>query len=472
MSNGKLLGARKTRIGQHFRHAAFLWAPALAMFLAIGFAGCERRDDPHAASPKPVVQDLKPALSDRTASRPNSTVRQPSSEQEPSSPTSSLRAQAPVSSELQGKAPGSKLPLYELRMEPKDLLELERSAYSNKTFPATFTAEGVAYGPIQVRYRGAYARSWPKKPLKLIFTKDKPFDGHRHLNLNSGWRDPALIREHLAYHVYSACGVPASKSRMVRLDVNGQFRGLHVEVEQPEKAFALRIGLKGASIYKASSRANQADERDLGEEAAYQAHYEKETQKAEGYGELQKFCRDLARATNAAEFFNSRVDLEKYINYLAASVLLQNWDAYNKNHFLVYDGQGSKKWFVVPWDLDRTLGDYWDSSFDQAQLPVTLGTQRLRGITGWNRLQDRFFSDPGLRSRFSKRLAELLEKEFTKEKLFPILDRLEADIAPETTLDRSRWPGQSADLHGAIAQVKRYIERRRAYLLSEVEKMR
>src|SRR3954471_5337304 len=128
----------------------------------------------------------------------------------------------------------SSLPVYELKMTPKDLLELERTAYSNQTHPGTFSANGQAY-QVKVRYRGQWARTWPKRALKIFFEEDKPFEGQHCLNLNSSWRDPAFIREHLAYLTYAACGVPAPKSRMVRLDLNGKFRGLYVEVEQPEK---------------------------------------------------------------------------------------------------------------------------------------------------------------------------------------------------------------------------------------------
>ena len=356
-------------------------------------------------------------------------------------------------------------------MEPKDLAALEGGVYSDETHPAQFLIDGQLHAQVRVRYRGAFARSWPKKPLKIFFPDNRPFRGSDRLNLNSGWRDPALIREHLAYQIYAACGAPASTSRMARVQLNGQFRGLYIEVEQPDKAFVHRLNLKGAVVYKAFSRSNHADERDLGEEAAYRQHYEKETQKGEGYGDLQDFCRALAAEGNTLDFFLRHVDLEKYINYLAATTLTQNWDGYNKNHFLVFDARGSGKWFVVPWDLDRTLGDYWDWSFDKADLPIVLGTRQKPGVTGWNRLQDRFFSEPALRARFFNRLAELLEKEFRTEKLFPFLDELESAIAADAARDRKRWGGP-ADFHRGIAQVKQFIKDRRAYLLKEVARQR
>src|SRR5260221_8634583 len=151
-------------------------------------------------------------------------------------------------------------------MARSDLAQLEQTAYSNDTHPATFISDGVTYENVKVRFRGQWARTWPKKPLKIFFNHDKLFEGKRCLDLNSGWRDPAFIREPLAYHIYAACGVPAPKSRMARLLVNGQFRGLYVEAEQPDKAFLNRLDLKGASLVKAISCSNQADVSDLGAE--------------------------------------------------------------------------------------------------------------------------------------------------------------------------------------------------------------
>jgi spore coat protein H len=338
--------------------------------------------------------------------------------------------------------------------------------------PATFSAGGQVYDHVRVRYRGDWARGWPKKPLKVFFSTNKPFEGRLRLNLNSGWRDPAFVRECLAYRIYAECGALASTSRMVRVQMNGQFRGLYVEVEQPDKSFLSRVGLKGASVYKAASRSNQADERDLGADASYGQNYRQETGKSVGYGELAEFCRDAAHATNAVEFFNRTMDVDKYVNFLAATVLCQNWDTFNKNHFLVYDGQGSHKWYVLPWDLDRTLGDHWNGSFEEARLPALLGVNQLPGVTGWNRLENRFLNDPELRTRLLDRIEELLRTVFTESNLFPVLDQLETDVAPEAALDRQRWPSMAGNLQSGIEQVKRFIQQRRVYLMQELPGLR
>lgn len=365
-----------------------------------------------------------------------------------------------------------KLPVYELKIGDNDLRSIEMAPFRNTTYPATFIAEGKVYEGVKVRARGSWSRSWPKKSLKIQFNHQNPFHGHNSLNLNSGWRDPAFIREVLAYQVYGACGVTASRAQMVRLQVNGRFHGMYVDVEEIDKQFLADHKLKGAELYKASSRSRDADERDLGDASSYQGAYTKETKKTQGYQELAAFCQDLAHSSDALGFFNQHVDLEAYINYLAATTLIQNWDGLNKNHYLAHDRLGSGNWRVIPWDLDRTFGDHWQMRFDETRLPVLLGTRASPGVTGWNRLEDRFFSEPALRSRFLDRLSELLEKEFTTEKLFPILDELESQIAPAAELDRMRWPSPAGDVHAGIAAVKSFIEQRRAYLRKQVPKLR
>jgi len=366
----------------------------------------------------------------------------------------------------------SKLPVYELKLAARDLRAIESSPFGNTTYPAWFVADGKTYRDVKIRARGSWSRTWPKKSFKISFDHQQPFQGRHSLNLNSGWRDPAFLREVLAYKVFAACGVPASQARIVRLQVNGHFRGLFIEIEQPDKEFLAHHNLKGAAVYKAASSSRDADEREHFNEQSYHSAYTKETKKTDTYSDLIDFCHALATATNTLSFFTQYVDTQEYINYLAATVLIQNWDGFNKNHFLAHDIDGSRMWSVIPWDLDRTFGDHWHMTFDEAQLPVLLGTRGSPGVTGWNRVEDRFLSEPTLRQRFLERLSELLETEFTTAKLFPFLDQLEVEIAPAVELDRRLWPGPTGELHDGIAGVKSYIERRRTFLLEEIPKLR
>jgi hypothetical protein len=169
-----------------------------------------------------------------------------------------IPGQSPARKELppetEQRLAACKLPIYELKIAQADLDSVNRAPGENTTYPASFVADGKTYERVKIRARGAWSRSWPKKSYKILFDPEQPFHGHHALNLNSGWHDPAFVREVVAYRVYEACGVPASHAQMVRLNVNGRFYGLYVEVEQPDKEFLTRHHLGGAELYKAVAR--------------------------------------------------------------------------------------------------------------------------------------------------------------------------------------------------------------------------
>lgn len=472
----------------------------LAISLLLGLVGCGQNSDPAPKDRAPT-----PSASTKTA------TLQPAAKLEPSPslrPEVSPQKAAAIlaagtgatntnhSPKKQGAnnapfalfSPDGKLPVYELKMGENEVQQMDLDAYSNELFPASFEYEGVTYPSVKARYRGQWSRSWPKKGMKVQFDPAQPLDGHGSINLNSGWRDPSLLRETLAYHVYAACGVPASRSRLVQVQLNGQFRGVYVEVESIDKAMLQRWQLTGAEVYKAVSRDNMADERLMGNAAAFVSHYERGGRKTKTAGNveaapqeqspeevqnLQAFCKEMASAKDKRGFFEQWLNVDEYINYLAATVLVQNWDSFNKNHYLLFDAEQSKKWLVVPWDLDRTFGDHWNQSFGEAHFPLFQGTRSFPGITGWNRLADRFLSVPEYRARYVNRVAELLRLEFTEEKLFPWLEKYEAAMASQVALDFKRWPRRpGANLHRGIEGVKNYITERRVFLQAEVEAWR
>src|SRR5688500_6700750 len=161
-------------------------AVALATFL---IAGCGQ-EPTAAAAPAEAQLQAQVQLPRRAVIRPGG------------------RARSPGSFALPEKVE-SKLPIYEIKMSPDDLARMDSDPRGETLYPATFAAYGVVYDNVRIRYRGQWARTWPKKPLKIFFNKDKPFQGQRRLNLNSSFRDPAFIRESLAYHIYRVSGSPA-----------------------------------------------------------------------------------------------------------------------------------------------------------------------------------------------------------------------------------------------------------------------
>ena len=121
------------------------------------------------------------------------------------------------------------LPLYQLWLDDATWQSVQNQPHSDATRWATFVHKSKAY-PVRIRCRGAFARSWPKKCCKVFFENSGGFRDQDRINLNSAYKDVAYIREPLAYSIYRNLEVPAPESRLVRLDVNGQFWGVFAEV--------------------------------------------------------------------------------------------------------------------------------------------------------------------------------------------------------------------------------------------------
>src|SRR5262249_43305219 len=110
---------------------------------------------------------------------------------------------------------------------------------------------------------------------------------------------------------------------------------------------------------------------------------------------------------------------------------------------------------------------------------IELGTRSSPGITGWNHLMDRFMSHPDLRKRLADRLQQLLDTEFTIEKLGPVIDQMQAAVEVDAALDYRRWPNANRMYRNdqvphaeSNKGVKRFIENRRRFLLAELPQFR
>ena len=128
---------------------------------------------------------------------------------------------------------------------------------------------------------------------------------------------------------------------------------------------------------------------------------------------------------------------------------------------------------MIPWDLDRTLGDHWRGRFDSYKLSALLGTRRFPAVTGWNRMMDKFLTHPKLRRLYLDRIEETLKTNFTAEKLDKRIDALARALETTADADVKRW-GKVGPVNWRrqIKEVKKYIRNRRDFLNSELAKIR
>jgi hypothetical protein len=318
------------------------------------------------------------------------------------------------------------------------------------------------------------------------FLRDQLFDGMSSLNVifeSPRW----ALTEPIGYEVYRRAGVPAPRAGHMRIWENGRLRGYHLWVEQVNKAFLNhRRRDSDGDMFKLVWYGRDV----IGQ-------HDKRTNPLTGHTNLLALIDALRRARGEDQWrvIQKNFNVEEMASYYAVNHLVANWDGFHNNHFAYLDLNGSGKWEVYPWDLDKTFGDYDGSPDDYAfyDLPLTYGAQGdvsppldrssptrnqrgpFGGLSWWR--GGGHFSKPLLanaqfRPQFLARLKELCESEFTAEKLYPWINDMERRLRPEMQV-RALASGQSPEhaletFRWDMETIRRFIKGRRAFLVKEL----
>ena len=104
-------------------------------------------------------------------------------------------------------------------------------------------------------------------------------------------------------------------------------------------------------------------------------------------------------------------DVESFLSYTAAALVLNHWDGFDNNYFLTHDTD-RKKLITTPWDLDRI----WEKP-----------GETIDGLLAKNALLDRLLKIEKYRLSFVGKVAQL-NASFTPEKLVEDVKMHEATI--------------------------------------------
>ncbi|MFB3788273.1 MAG: CotH kinase family protein [bacterium] len=361
------------------------------------------------------------------------------------------------------------LPIYFLFVAPELIRQLNRNPESDVMVEGMVAVDGVVFDRIHVRYRGAWARSWPKKNWKIRFNKGRYYNGLRTINLNSNYHDRAYMREKLSYDLFADSSNPGCQARFVWMQLNGEPFGLYTEVEQPDERFLERIHREGGSLYKSEGKYQI-----LGSESQYIQTYEKETNRDESYDALIQMIEDINRIPDAEvhEYFNQHFNVESYVDYLVVNACISNWDHLTKNHLAFQDTAGAGKWEFFPWDLDRTWGEFadWNIYYNQHILTGIKGHPApTLSSDWWNYVQNRFLREERFLTMYYNRMRDFLQTVFTEERQFARIDALDALIRDEVPWDKQIHGEQANwDYGEEVERLKWYVSHRRAFLFQSL----
>lgn len=316
--------------------------------------------------------------------------------------------------------------------------------------PATVTIDGERLENVGLRKKGFLGSASRSRPsLKLDFEEFAPrreWKSLERLTLNNNQQDDALVDTCLAYRVFRDAGLPAPRCNWAHVRVNGVSLGVYSNVESVRRRFLRR--------YFDDSTGNLYEGQVADVRPVWVDNYE---EKSGNSGDRS----DLAALTAAAAApddvlvaqLEAELDVDAFLTFWAAEVLVGHWDGYagNRNNHYVYRDPTSGQFHFLPWGPDSAFGD--PNPF--------LATEPPPSVWANNHLATRLHALPEMRQRYRERLQALLADAWDEAALVAEVDRAAAMFAPHVHV--------RADAHQtALANVRNFILAQRGRLEADL----
>jgi spore coat protein H len=336
-----------------------------------------------------------------------------------------------------------------LEIGPKemDALRREPRKYVTTTLKEGDKGAPKVYKDVGVHLKGAAGsfRGIDDKAGLTInmdkFGSETLFYGMDKFHLANSLQDPSYIAELICGELMLAAGVPASRCSHAVVAINGQRRGFYYLKEGFDTNFLNR--------YFKTKHGNFYDGGFLREiDQPLQLISGKEDVKP--HADLKKLLA-ASREANPKERFQKMerlLEMDKFISYLALEVMCWDWDGYpmNRNNYRIYHDPIKDKLTFIPSGMDQMFGDPNGPLFPNFQGQVA------RAV----------LETPEGKSRYIKRVEELLQTTFRSDLLNKRLDEVQAKVQPAlAAVDANAGrdlPNQINRLRGGIRQRAQRLE--------------
>ncbi len=368
---------------------------------------------------------------------------------------------------------------------------------AKKDIEADLKVDGKTYLRVGVRYRGSssYAAvpSTKKKSLNISidsFVPEQRLMGYKSLNLSNAYNDPTFIREVVSYSMLRRY-LPAPKANYVKVHVNGQFWGVYINVQQPNKDmmkewFSSNDGNRYRCDPPTSAGNGKSNLGWLGTNLqAYKDAYELKTANpTQGWEDVRTVCNVLNNTTAA----RLPVELPKVLHvdralwYIAVNNIFVNLDSYiyRGNDYYLYHDEKHDTLETMPWDMNESFGGY-SARMSVARLKVLSPFYQASTVS--RPLINKLLAIPQWRQRYIAHYRTLLDEAFDWARIGPMITKyqnlIRADILRDTRKIYSTayfTQGLTQDLRlnsglfrTTVPGLKPFIEDRRNYLIGLAE---
>ena len=296
---------------------------------------------------------------------------------------------------------------------------------------ASLFFRGKFYDNIFVRARGNATNG---SSQKFDFNKGFPADlsdemtSVGEVNMNAQGADGTYVRQPLAFDSFREAGAPACLCFPVQMRLNGSLDRVGILIEQVDEDFLKRNGMdRDGALYKFVQRSNLRpglNDTEVGTE-------KKIPDDDTDFSDLQALIGGLKQSlagtniensgaliysepdrTSRHRFLFDNLNVAAVINYMAATILVQDTDDTRKNFYLYRDTFGTGEWEVLPWDKDFSFG-IGESATGASKHPFWGDAQHKNpNANQWNVLFDAVNNDATMRAMLLRRLRTQMDDQY------------------------------------------------------------
>ena len=320
--------------------------------------------------------------------------------------------------------------------------------------PAQLVYRGHRY-TIEAKYRGATSSVFPKRNYVFKFPEEDAFNepdraggftGRRRVVLITSFNDNSYIRPRLSFDLWNRMSPDhiQVKTYSAVLMVNGRYWGLFTVADHVNEHLMKRHGLsKEGDLFKAvdaDANFSRLDAKGAPKQYPHQGFEKKEGTPNEGrvgaydtLNALTDFIAGSDRDTFRAQW-GSRLNTRDYEDWWIFNTLILGTDSSAKNAYHYYDPVTRAPWRFIPWDLDASFGQLWDTRRCESTI--------LQDFSSNNHLFARMLADPAIAGPLRERYRTLLRGPLSEAEVLKLIDGYEQELGPVAWRDEARWGEQ------------------------------
>lgn len=345
------------------------------------------------------------------------------------------------------------------------------------------TVDGVTVDDVGLRLKQGWGQSQPldKKPGFSVETDEfvddlMLFDVDRFTLGNATW-DHSFVNEPVVYGLYEAAGVPAPRTALARVTVNGETFGIYVMRETyRDRMLAQHFADPTGNLYEL---AGLPDDPNMGLELRTNKNEDDTTDLAAVF-DVTATASDEGYRTAIEEL----VDVDQLMTYWAIEALVGSHDGYAydlgvpglfpdavhppniplsiPNNYYMYHDPTSDRFVFLPHGTDIALGmGAWSTYEVVPSAPVLLPPKDDAVIAA------RLWEDPTFRADYVERIKWVLDEVWDAPRMIAEADRL-ADLIRADGLTGSREFVTMTEFENSLADRKDFLTRRSEAVRAEL----